>query len=142
DPLELAFEPLESAPADLPPLVAADPDPAPIPAAADPGEPLDEEMVEIFLEEAVDILDSAAQSLEDWLADSEDHNALGALQRDLHTLKGGARMAGIAAIGDLAHELEFLYEGLMERRFSAEPTLAWLLHKCHDRLVRQIEQLQ
>ncbi|EGH49614.1 response regulator receiver:CheW-like protein:ATP-binding region, ATPase-like:Hpt, partial [Pseudomonas syringae pv. pisi str. 1704B] len=32
--------------------------------------------------------------------------------RDLHTLKGGARMVEIAPIGDLAHELETLYEGL------------------------------
>ncbi|MCJ7452928.1 MAG: response regulator, partial [Steroidobacteraceae bacterium] len=30
------------------------------------------------------------------------------LQRALHTLKGGARMAGIAAMGDLSHELESL----------------------------------
>ena len=30
------------------------------------------------------------------------------LQRQLHTLKGGARMAGISAMGDLSHELESL----------------------------------
>jgi len=108
----------------------------------EPDEPLDEEMVSIFLEEAVDILDSSAQLLEDWLADNQDLDALAGLQRDLHTLKGGARMAGVTAIGDLAHELEFLYEGLMQQRFRPEPTLAWLLHKCHDRLAHQIDQLQ
>ena len=32
----------------------------------------------------------------------------GALKRPLHTLKGGARMAGITAMGDLSHELETL----------------------------------
>ncbi len=31
-----------------------------------------------------------------------------ALKRPLHTLKGGARMAGVAAMGDLSHELESL----------------------------------
>src|SRR6185437_15799012 len=31
-----------------------------------------------------------------------------ALKRPLHTLKGGARMAGITAMGDLSHELETL----------------------------------
>ena len=30
------------------------------------------------------------------------------LKRHLHTLKGGARMAGIAAMGNLSHELETL----------------------------------
>jgi chemosensory pili system protein ChpA (sensor histidine kinase/response regulator) len=103
---------------------------------------LDEEMVDIFLEEAVDILDSASQALEDWLAAPANLSALNALQRDLHTLKGGARMAEIAPIGDLAHELESLYEGLLDKRFTPAPTLAWLLHKCHDRLDQQLEQLQ
>ena len=103
---------------------------------------LDDEMVDIFLEEAVDILDSASLSLEDWLAAPANLSALHSLQRDLHTLKGGARMAEIAPIGDLAHELESLYEGLMDGRFSPAPTLAWLLHKCHDRLDQQLEQLQ
>ena len=28
------------------------------------------------------------------------------LKRVVHTLKGGARMAGIRAMGDLSHELE------------------------------------
>ncbi|MBF0673637.1 Hpt domain-containing protein [Pseudomonas sp.] len=103
---------------------------------------LDEEMVDIFLEEAVDILDSASQALDDWLAAPANLSALNALQRDLHTLKGGARMAEIAPIGDLAHELESLYEGLLDKRFTPAPTLAWLLHKCHDRLDQQLEQLQ
>ena len=36
--------------------------------------------------------------------------------RDLHTLKGVARMVEITPIGDLAHELEFLYELLAAGR--------------------------
>lgn len=139
EPLELAFDTSEEAPPSLEDAPDAAETGRP---AAQPVDELDEEMVEIFLDEAGDILDSAAQSLEDWLADTQDLDALGGLQRDLHTLKGGARMTGVTAIGDLAHELEFLYEGLMQQRFTAEPTLAWLLHKCHDRLAQQIEQLQ
>lgn len=103
---------------------------------------LDAEMVEIFLEEAVDILDSAGQALDRWLADPDNTLALSSLQRDLHTLKGGARMAEIQAIGDLAHELESLYEGLVDRRFSHSPQLAGLLQQSHDRLALVLEQLQ
>src|SRR4029078_7798086 len=33
-------------------------------------------------------------------------DGLSALKRPLHTLKGGARMAGLIPMGDLAHELE------------------------------------
>src|SRR5690606_38303243 len=53
----------------------------------------DAELVDIFLEEAQEILDSAAASLQQWLGDPQDDAPLHALLRDLHTLKGGARMA-------------------------------------------------
>ncbi len=103
---------------------------------------LDEEMVAIFLEEAEDILESAAQALERWLEEPDNHSVLSSLQRDLHTLKGGARMAEIRPIGDLAHELESLYEGLVDRRFSYSPLLGSLLQQSHDRLATLLEQLQ
>ncbi|WP_038819519.1 Hpt domain-containing protein, partial [Pseudomonas savastanoi] len=60
---------------------------------------------------------------------------------DLHTLKGGARMAEVAEVGDLAHELENLYEGLIDRRFNHSPALAELLHESHDHLAILLEQL-
>ncbi|POP71943.1 Hpt domain-containing protein [Pseudomonas syringae] len=101
----------------------------------------DDEIVEIFLEEAVDILDSAGQALQRWLADPENPAPLASLQRDLHTLKGGARMAEVAEVGDLAHELENLYEGLIDRRFNHSPALAELLHESHDHLAIMLEQL-
>ena len=122
---------------------AAEPTPASVGSVSDVfHESLDEEMVAIFLEEAVDILDSAGKALERWLADPENKPALSSLQRDLHTLKGGARMAEIRPIGDLAHELESLYEGLIDRRYSASPMLAGLLQQSHDQLARLLEQLQ
>ncbi len=103
---------------------------------------LDQEMVEIFLEEAFDILDSAAQALDRWLQQPDNASPLAALQRDLHTLKGGARMAEIRPIGDLAHELESLYEGLVDRRYQFSPALAGLLQQSHDCLAQQLDQLQ
>ena len=109
-------------------------------AAADAD--LNEEMVEIFLEEAVDILESAAQALERWLGEPDNTLLLSALQRDLHTLKGGARMAAIRPIGDLGHELESLYEGLVDRRYSHSPALGALLQQSHDRLAQMLDQLQ
>lgn len=112
---------------------------APAPA---PGRELDEEMVSIFLEEAVDILESAGQALAQWQAEPGALSSLSALQRDLHTLKGGARMAEIAEIGDLAHELEFLYEGLCGGRLRASPALFGLLQRCHDELAEMLEAVR
>src|SRR5690606_19037511 len=87
----------------------------------------DPELVEIFLEEGFDILDSAGAALQRWMEEPDNSLEVEALQRDLHTLKGGARMAEIGPIGDLAHELEFLYEGLCAGRLRASPALFGLL---------------
>ncbi|ANF88810.1 histidine kinase [Pseudomonas antarctica] len=103
---------------------------------------MDDEIVEIFLEEAVDILDSAGQSLKRWLLEPDSAAPLSSLQRDLHTLKGGARMAEIGPIGNLAHELECLYEGLVDRRYSYSPELSHVLMASHERLALQLDQLQ
>ncbi|WP_460108541.1 hybrid sensor histidine kinase/response regulator [Pseudomonas sp. S3_H04] len=102
----------------------------------------DDEIVEIFLEEAVDILDSSGQALQRWLSDPDNTAPLSSLQRDLHTLKGGARMAEVEAIGDLAQELESLYEGLVDRRYHYSESLGRLLLKSHDRLALMLDQLQ
>lgn len=102
---------------------------------------LDDEIVSIFLEEAVDILESAGQALQRWLDDPDNAAPLLSLQRDLHTLKGGARMAEVGPVGDLAHELESLYEGLVDRRYSHSGELAQLLQQSHDRLSVLLEQL-
>ncbi|GFM82246.1 sensor histidine kinase [Pseudomonas cichorii] len=110
------------------------------PSAEAPG--LDDEIVEIFLEEAVDILDSAGHALTRWLDDPESSLPLPSLQRDLHTLKGGARMADIVPVAALGHELEVLYEGLIDRRYSYSPELAGLLRASHNHLARMLEQLQ
>src|SRR5690606_24686200 len=55
---------------------------------------------------------------------------------------GGARMAEIAPIGDLAHELESLYEGLLDKRYSPSPALLQLLQQSHDHLGTLLDQLQ
>jgi len=103
---------------------------------------LDDEIVSIFLEEAVDILESAGQALQRWLSDPGNASPLLSLQRDLHTLRGGARMAAVQPVGDLAHELESLYEGLVDRRYHHSETLAQLLLQSHDRLAVLLDQLQ
>ena len=103
---------------------------------------VDEEIVDIFLEEAVDILDSVGQALQRWLSAPDSLASLSSLQRDLHTLKGGARMAGIEPIADLAHELEHLYEGLLDRRLSESPALISLLERSHEQLALMLEQLK
>nr|WP_288357416.1 Hpt domain-containing protein [uncultured Pseudomonas sp.] len=120
-----------------PPVVRAEPAPqATVHSDRDP------ELVEIFLEEGFDIIDSAGAALTHWMDDVDNSLDLESLQRDLHTLKGGARMAEIREIGDLAHELEFLYEDLGNGRLRPSPMLFELLHACHDRLAEMLDAVR
>jgi len=108
-PLEIV-PPLKSAPeAPAPPPASP---PAALPAAVAeepaPAEAFDHEIANIYSEEATELLDAAQTSLSAWKSDHKDSQRVAELQRQLHTLKGGARMAGIIAMGDLSHELETL----------------------------------
>ena len=116
--------------------VAEEQAPPPPPPERDP------ELVAIFLEEAEEILESIGNRLDAWMEDPDNLVEVQSLQRDLHTLKGGARMAEVPELGDLAHELEDLYEGLAQGSLSAQPPLFELLQRCHDVLAEMIEAVR
>jgi len=103
---------------------------------------MDQELAEIFLEEARDLINSSAETLQSWSENTRNLDLLRLLQRDLHTLKGGARLADIPAVGDLSHELETLFEGLTEQRLSITDELSDLLFRCHDRLAGMVDALE
>ena len=97
-------------------LLAADAMLEAVPAAAPPRAPsrpdgsdeFDAEIAVIFSEEATELLEAADAALTAFRADSRETGRITELKRGLHTLKGGARMAGVVAMGDLAHEVESL----------------------------------
>ena len=71
-----------------------------------PGEDFDADIAAIFGEEATELLEQSEAAFSRWRADRADRSQVTELKRLLHTLKGGARMAGIRAMGDLSHEVE------------------------------------
>ena len=103
---------------------------------------VDLELVEIFLEEAEEIIESSAGALEEWRKDLDNQTHVERLQRELHTLKGGARMAQISEIGDFAHEMENLYEGIVNRSVEKSSELINVLLTCHDRLNEMVTSLR
>ena len=76
--------------------------------APEPVPEFDHEIAGIYSEEATELLEVAQNSLSAWSSDQSNKPQFAELQRSLHTLKGGARMAGLRAMGDLSHELETL----------------------------------
>ena len=111
-----------------------------LPAAAeDPDAPLDmdgldADLVDIFVEEGGDLLDHADGLLAQLRENREDREAVVGLQRDLHTLKGGARMAGLLAIGELGHAMETLLEAVAAQRVDLGADGVPLLERGFDRL--------
>ena len=71
---------------------------------------IDADLLEVFIDEANEILDHADGVLAQWHAEPSELSLVAELQRDLHTLKGGARIAGLVAVGDLTHAIETLLE--------------------------------
>ncbi len=67
---------------------------------------LDEQLLPIFLEESVDQMRDIGIGLRAWRDQPTNTGAADQLKRLLHTLKGGARMAGAMSIGEIVHGME------------------------------------
>ena len=134
----VAEAPVELAPLTTPVQEAAAPAAAAEAAAFDAGpldfDDLDRELVDIFVEEGKDLLDHCDRLISELRSAPEDRELLAGLQRDLHTLKGGARMAGINAIGDLGHGIESLLEAVAASRTEIGRGDVQLLERGFDRL--------
>ena len=119
---------------------AVPPPPAPRPATppraakADADDEFDAEIAVIFSEEATELLEVAERAFAAFRADARDASRITELKRVLHTLKGGARMAGVTAMGDLAHELESLLTQSEVSGTSGEPRTVELLQASLDAL--------
>jgi chemosensory pili system protein ChpA (sensor histidine kinase/response regulator) len=71
---------------------------------------VDAELFPIFEEEAQELLPQLDASLRQWAAQPADNSPASACMRTLHTLKGGARLAGAMRLGEMAHQLETAIE--------------------------------
>ena len=118
---------------------------APPPAAAAPkyqqvsGDP---ELVEVFLEEAQELLEHIDAAMLEWGRAPEDTSALPGLKRTLHTLKGSSRLAGILPIGDLSHAFENLLDGLGKGGLASDERTFAFAQRVTDRLVAQVEAVR
>ncbi|MGH8283411.1 MAG: Hpt domain-containing protein [Gammaproteobacteria bacterium] len=100
----------------------------------------DPDLAAIFFDEATELLDSTDTTLHLWPQKPNDRDLVMQLQRNLHTLKGGARMAGLTPMGDLSHELETVLTDVVDGRIAVSTELLALLNRSVDRLHRMLEQ--
>ncbi|WP_208530174.1 Hpt domain-containing protein, partial [Pseudomonas aeruginosa] len=82
-------------------------------------EPVDEELREVFIEEAGEVLETLGRYLPAWKADHDDRDALTEVRRAFHTLKGSGRMVRALVIGELAWSIENLFNRVLDRSIAA-----------------------
>lgn len=117
---EMRYAALSDEPEALAPIT-----PQPAAAQAEPGglaalsdvlesqDDLDPVLWPVFAEEGEELLPVLAQELRHWEAAAAERAAPLAAMRALHTFKGGARLAGAMALGELAHRLESSFEHVL-----------------------------
>ena len=102
----------------------------------------DAELVGIFMEEANEISENMEREFAGWQQRPDDLLPVTQLQRGLHTIKGGARLAGLMPVGDLSHAMESLFESITEQRITTGRTQQTLARDAMDALAAQIEALE
>jgi chemosensory pili system protein ChpA (sensor histidine kinase/response regulator) len=102
----------------------------------------DGSIIAIFLEEAAEVLGRCDTLLNTWRDKLADRKLVLNLQREIHTFKGGARMAGLAGLGELSHSMETLLEHIAGNRLEATVAAVQALEEGCDSLNLFIEQLQ
>ena len=102
----------------------------------------DPDLLDIFLEEADELLVGIDTDLNTWAADHKNVGALKNLMRYLHTLKGGSNMIQARHIGLIAHELETIYEKLINQQIQATPQLITVIRSVQDDIADRIQTIR
>lgn len=100
----------------------------------------DFEIIEIFVEEAGEILPIAHEQLKEW-RDNGDKAALLDLRRGFHTLKGGGRMIGASVLGELSWAMENLLNRIIDSSVEITPEIYELTRDALHQYPALLEEL-
>jgi len=75
---------------------------------------IDPDLLEIFTAEAHDLMPAISGRLRELSSNPNDREVARELMRQLHTVKGSARMAGAMRLGELVHDMETRIESAMQ----------------------------
>lgn len=84
---------------------------------------VDDEIVEIFVEEAGEVLEGLDNLLPRWRADLSDRSVLTDIRRSYHTLKGSGRMAKAMELAEIAWKVEQALNKALDGSLEVTPTL-------------------
>ncbi|UCB53964.1 MAG: Hpt domain-containing protein [Thiotrichales bacterium] len=110
--------------------------------AAIPYGEIDGDLIDIFIEEADELIESCEEILQKIINNPNDGESVHQLQRYMHTLKGGARMAELTPVGDLTHLLESLVIKVSEKQVNTDKLLFDTLNDAVDRLAVMLKNVK
>ena len=84
------------------------------PVVADTGDGIDPEILELFIEEAREAIESINTNFPRWALDDSELDALQTVRRAYHTLKGSGRMVGAELIGEYCWSIEHLLNRVID----------------------------
>ena len=129
-----ASKPIETAPANVVPIMQSS-------ASKQVDESLiDDEVLEIFLEEAEEEIEAIETTLPVWINQLTDQEALGTIRRSFHTLKGSGRLVGAATIGELSWAVENMLNKVIEESIPAENPVINVLNNTLSILPKLVEE--
>lgn len=112
----------------------------PKPDKGDSANPVDDFLLGVFLDEAAELLSNLEAALHQWRHKPSDLGQADAWLRELHTLKGGARMVGLQPIAELAHECENLLKQIRDEKRGIDDAGFELLLRTLDQFTLMLEQ--
>ena len=107
-----------------------------------PGAEVDKELLEIFLEEAAEVVETIASNLEACAAAPHDREALTTIRRGFHTLKGSGRMVGLLDLGEMAWQCEQVLNKWLKDERPATPGLIAFIDLARASFSRWVAELK
>jgi len=105
-----------------------------IASVIEPPDEIDDEIIEIFLEEAVEEHQKITRLLSLWQADQSNKDALKDMRRSFHTLKGSGRLVGARDLGEFAWAFENMLNRVIDKTIEASPVMFEVLNHGRDTL--------
>lgn len=102
----------------------------------------DLEIIDLFLHEADELLESMEHAFQDWREEPQDSAHPDSLKRTLHTFKGGARMAGLEALGNVSHDLEAVVIAREKQVAEGSSSAIASMLAYHDVLANGVERIR
>src|SRR5688572_18786149 len=103
---------------------------------------VDQELLDIFLEEAAEVVQNMEAAVPKCAANPQDAESLAVIRRGFHTLKGSGRMVGLMDLGEIAWEIEQLFNFWLEEKRPATPGLLALVSDACKQYAGWVAQLR